>query len=95
VPIDDATVRTPQLAALLSDVPFWRGLGHKYQMVDKQNEKAAVFKAQIDKAGGLPCLVVMDADVPGKVLGTYPVKSDTPANMRKFVTDTIAKLTGK
>jgi hypothetical protein len=69
IPIDDISKRSayPQVAALLTDTKFWyaqKAAGHQFEIVNiTDTRNMARFKTQIDLNGGLPCVVIMDANV--------------------------------
>lgn len=89
---DDDLARTPAVANLLTDKAYWDGLasqGHIYRNMDVKNRAATQWQAFIDKAGGPPCIIVMDAEK-HKLLATLPLPAD-----KTGVDSIIKKFTGK
>lgn len=93
--IDDAYKRTIPVAQLLTDKSYWDSVvakGHTYRNMDSKVSDAAPWLPFVTKAGGVPCVIVMDQDNPKapKLLATIPLPAD-----KAGVDAVIKKYTGK
>lgn len=65
--IDDALTRTPQTAALLADLAYWKSFPENvvqhFHIVPSQSDVAKQYTTQIAKAGGLPCVIIMSSPI--------------------------------
>lgn len=82
VTLDDATKRTPALAAMLGD-PYWQIMatkGHTRRQYNTTNQDAmTTYAEQLRLNGGLPCVIIMDSKTL-KWLNKSPDDLKLPAN---------------
>lgn len=65
VVVDNVSARDPRTTAILNDMAFWNGLtaqGHKWLKLNTTEAAAKNYKLQIDANGGVPCVIIMDAN---------------------------------
>ena len=98
--IEDSLLRTPQTAALIADIEYWRGLEptvevmHVVPIKNKDGTPHRIaegFRKQIDQVGSLPMVIVQVGPGPrGKILTAEKLPVDK-VEMSKLIN----KYTGK
>src|SRR4029077_5527062 len=61
ITIEDKAARAPN--SITTQAGYWFGLrkaGHDFSHIDAGDDAAAKYKPQIDAAGGIPCLIILD-----------------------------------
>lgn len=94
ITVENSLNRSQAMAALITNSSYWQGLkdkGHKpFHFTDLTDPKATSFQALVNKAGGVPCLIVMDVDS-GKALDALPIPTTVSTS---FVDAVVTKYTG-
>jgi hypothetical protein len=75
VVVEETSARTPDVAKVLGDLAYWRGLtarGHKWRFYDKDAAESAQYRAVIP---AVPGMLVMQTD--GKKLWSGPLPKTT------------------
>ena len=84
VVVEETSQRTPQIAAVLGDLNYWktlpgRGLSWRLYDADSPDAKAKGFD-RVGKAAGLPCVIFLDKDGKNPLTGGEPVGVPLPAS---------------
>lgn len=80
VVLDNAVSRSPQAAAILTDINLRNALqaqGHTLEELNLSMPRAQLFKQQVNVLGGVPCVVILD---PTKTKGNW--LNQNPQDMR-------------
>jgi hypothetical protein len=100
VTIDNFAARSKATSALMADRKYWdslKAVGHSYWIMDSNNTvQTAAYKPQVDAAGGIPIIMIVDSK--GKLLAAvrFPMDAAGKANPSKdWVNSLIAKYGGK